>query len=150
MDSSVLEVEYTALGTFDVKYCPNIEKLFIWNTKSILISSYTDYSINIDAIEEERQIVQELENLRKFKNLKAIYFINFCFSKLPESVRDMKNLEVLQIDYYKHFNAEEEYIKISKFQNLKKLVINTFFLSVEKVNKLKTLLPNVEIFSLMD
>ena len=62
----------------------------------------------------------------------------------------MKNLEVLQIDYYKHFNAEEKYIKISKFQNLKKLVINTFFLSVEKVNKLKTLLPNVEIFSLMD
>lgn len=150
MDSSALEVEYTALITLDLKYCANIEKLFIWNTKSILISSYADYSINVDAIEEERQIFQELENLRKFKNLKAIYFINFCFSKLPESVMDMKNLEVLQIDYYKHFNVEEEYIKISKFQNLKKLVINTFFLPVEKVNKLKALLPNVEIFSLMD
>lgn len=150
MDSSVLEIKYNALGTCELKYCANIEKLFIWNTKSILTSSYIDYSVDIDAINEERQIFKELENLQNFKNVKEIYFMNFCFSKLPESILDMKKLEVLQIDYYKHFNVEEEYFKISKFQNLKKLVLNTFILPSEKVTKLRALLPHIEIFSLLD
>ncbi len=150
MVNTALEIEYIALDTLETKYCANIEKLFIWNTKSILTSSYVDYSKNADAIEEEKQILQKLENLQKFRNLKAIYFINFCFSELPKPVMDMKSIEVLQIDYYKHFDVELEYTKISNLKKLKKLVINTFFLPKEKVQKLKELLPNLEIFSLLE
>jgi hypothetical protein len=134
---SVLDIEELSPDVYS-----NITRLYLFDPQKGTISQHV---INDDRIAREGPYSQALLALKKFKNLKELYFLNVIMTNIPEGVLSVKKLELLQFCFLNHFIPEYQIPKLLRLKKLKKLIINGSFIGERDFNVIKNGLPKVEV-----
>lgn len=123
----------------------DIKSAFIGMKQPLVVSPIVDYSNDDDVKKMEIELLGRLGNITRFKSLKELYLFNFHLSKIPESVSELKDLETLQINFYRHLNIDLEIEHLKKMPKLKFLFIHMEMLSKEQIQRFKVNLPKIKV-----
>ena len=137
-----IEISILDLKNLSKNECLNVKTLFLFDSVKVAISPDV---INYNIIEREVIYNQEMSNLKYFKNLKYLYFVNIYMTDIHKDILSLENLEELQFNFLNQEISENQVSKFLKLKKLKKLIINNFFIGDANFNLVKKFLSKSKI-----